>query len=87
MATEKRETRREGAARATTEDGIGQALHEMRDGLTVIHAYAQLLQRRMAPEQPVERESLLDRLALIEEAARKMEVRLRQLDRHHFGNG
>jgi len=81
------EDRRSEARARTTDDGIGQALHELRDGLTVIHAYAQLLQRRMAPEQPVERASLLDRLALIEDAARKMEARLRQLDRHHIGDG
>jgi signal transduction histidine kinase len=76
------EAHRERHARVA-DDGIGQALHEMRDGLTVIHAYAQLLQRRIHPEQPVEQDPLLARLAIIERVSMRMETRLRQLDRHH----
>jgi signal transduction histidine kinase len=87
VATEGRDTRREGPDRATTDDGIGQALHEMRDGLTVIHAYAQLLQRRIDPEESVEQETLLNRLAIIEDTAMRMESRLRRLDRYHAGDG
>ena len=65
------------------DDGIDQALHEMRDGLTVIHAYAQMLQRRIHPEQPVEHDHLRARLAIIERTSMRMETRLRKLDRYH----
>lgn len=85
MATGDQKTQREGNGRPT-DDGVEQALHEMRDGLTVIHAYAQLLQRRVHPEQPVAQEPLLDRLAIIERVAMQVETRLRLLDRHHDGS-
>ncbi len=82
-----KEMRRGVDARATAEEeGIGEALHEMRDGLTVIHAYAQLLQRRIHPEQPAERDHLRARLRIIERVTMRMESRLRQLDRHHTGD-
>jgi hypothetical protein len=82
VATGNQETRRDRQARMTDE-GIDQALHEMRDGLTVIHAYAQLLQRRIHPEQAVEQDHLRARLAIIERVTMQMESSLRQLDRHH----
>ena len=82
-----KEMRRGVDARATAEEeSIGEALHEMRDGLTVIHAYAQLLQRRIHLEQPVERDHLRARLRIIERVTMRMESRLRQLDRHHTGD-
>ena len=74
-------------AEATTDDGISQLLHELRDGLTVIHAYAQLLQRRIHAEQPVEHDPLRTRLAIIERVAMRMESSLRRLDRHYDGSG
>lgn len=80
------EMRRGSDVPAIAEEGIGQALHEMRDGLTVIHAYAQLLQRRMHPEQPVEHDHLRARLRIIERVTMRMETRLRELDRYHDGD-
>ena len=82
MATENQDMRRETRDPAT-DDGIEQALHEMRDGLTVIHAYAQLLQRHIHPRLPVEHDALHDRLEIIERTAMAMERRLRQLESHH----
>ncbi len=81
-----KEMRRGVSARAPAEDGIVDALHEMRDGITVIHAYAQLLQRRIHPEQPVEHDHLRARLRIIERVTMRMESRLRQLDRYHTGD-
>lgn len=75
--------RRGADAPAPTDDGINEALHEMRDGLTVIHAYAQMLQRRIHAEQPVEHDHLRARLRIIECVSMRMESRLRQLDRLH----
>jgi signal transduction histidine kinase len=86
VATENGNARRNGVDRAKTDDGVGQALHEMRDGLTVIHAYAQLLQRRVHPDEPVAQGPLLDRLAIIERVAMRAESCLRLLDRHHDGD-
>lgn len=85
MATGNQKTRREGHPRPQ-DDGIAQVLHEMRDGLTVIHAYAQLLQRRIRPEQPIDHEPLLARLAIIERISMRVEARLRKLDRFHAGD-
>ena len=79
------EDRRSGAQAHAAAEDIEQALHEMRDGLTVIHAYAQLLQRRSRPPRPVQHEALLARLEIIERTSMAMERRLRTLDRHHFG--
>ncbi len=81
MPIENRKSWREASAR-TTDDGIDQALHELRDGLTVIHAYAQLLQRRIRPRQRVDSAALIERLAIMERASVTMERHLRWLDRH-----
>lgn len=85
MPTGNRESRRE-ASDGETDDGIDQALHELRDGLTVIHAYAQLLQRRLHPRQRIESAAMLERLAIIERTSMAMESRLRRLDRHNAGD-
>lgn len=85
MSIGNRESPREASAHSS-DDGIDQVLHEMRDGLTVIHAYAQLLQRRSLARQPIELGALLKRLAIIEQTSMSMERRLRQLDRHHTGD-
>lgn len=82
MPIEQQQLRREIRNR-TAGDGIGSALHEMRDGLTVIHAYAQLLQHRIRLRQAIDPEATLVRLAIIERTSMRMEHRLRQLEHHH----
>lgn len=54
-------------------------VNDVRKPLTVIHAYAQLLQRRIR-QGSIGEEEMLDRLARIEEASQRIEARLHELE-------
>ena len=56
-------------------------LDDLRTPLTVIHASAQLLQRRILLGRTLEPDQLLARLTAVERAAWTIEARLRQLER------
>lgn len=63
-------------------DGLDRLLESVRAPLAVIHAYTQLLQRHIRLGRSTE-EHLLGRLAVIERAAKRIDVRLRRFENDH----
>ena len=59
---------------------IGRAVNDLTPSITVIHGYAQLLQRRIRARGMPAEDDLLKALARIERAARAMDERLRRLE-------
>ena len=57
-------------------------LNDLRAPLSVIHAYTQVLQRRILQRRVYDEQHLLARLAVIERSAKTIEARLREHEVH-----
>lgn len=62
-------------------DGVDRLVSDMRKPLSVVHASAQLLQRRIDQGQVTDPRDLLSRLAAIERSCKHIDARLQQLER------